>query len=149
MRERGGSGREKRRGCGRLRPPASQPARPRGAAGGGGKNTADRDKPREGARRAGPRAGGWRGRGRRSEGEDAPRGARPSAVRRDETEAAPSPSPPPPPGPRCENETGDRVPSPGRVESGLPAPPPTGLGETHPGRAGAGGQARENQREAL
>lgn len=86
-----------------------------------------------------------------SEGEDAPRRARPSAVRRDETEAAPypSPSPPPPRGLGAKTKTGDRVPSPGRVESGLPAPPPTGLGETHPGRAGAGGQARENQREAL
>lgn len=112
------------------------------------KHSQPRQAARKGARRAGSReGGGGRARARRRRG-----GARPSAARPDEAEAAPGPSPPPPRGLGAKTKLGTRRRAragPSRVGSGRLAPSPTGRRETHPGRAGAGGRARENQREAL
>lgn len=149
-RERDGSGGEKQWGRGRPRPPA-RPGRVEQRAEAGKARPA-----RQPARRApgrpdrepgvGGAGGGW-ARARRRLG-----WVRPSTERPDEAETATSPSPPPPRGLGAKTKLGTRrrAPAgPSRVRSGLPAPPPAGRRETHRGRAGADGRARENQREAL
>lgn len=88
-----------------------------------------------------------------SERGSAAAGLRPTAARSARAEAAPGPSPPPPSGLGAKTQTADQVaePGPGRVRSdrdSRPLPPRAGARLTRAER-GAGGRARENQREAL